>query len=216
MNVRDVMTTEVWSVTPDTPLKEVAAMLVTASVSGVPVCDSDRHVLGVVSERDIIVKEQLRPEAPGRLTRLLLPDDEDKVKAEAHTAGEAMTSPALTTKRRAASATCRCGPIELEIKRLPVVDEDGRLVGIVTRTDLVRLFARRDDVVAAEIRDEVLRGALWLQPEDVHVHVQAGEVRLDGEVESESDAEVLPRLVARVPGVVAVDSRLRVRPGVAG
>ena len=81
MNVRDVMTREVWSVTLDTPLKEVATMLVTANVSGVPVCDSERHVLGVVSERDIIVKEQPRAVEHGRIARLLLPEDEDEVKA---------------------------------------------------------------------------------------------------------------------------------------
>jgi len=96
MKIRDVMTTQVWSVTPETPLKDVAAMLVTANVSGLPVCDSDRRVMGVVSERDIIVKEQLWPEQPGRIARLLAPADEDQAKAEAHVAGEAMTSPALT------------------------------------------------------------------------------------------------------------------------
>lgn len=216
MNVRDVMTTEVWSVTPDTPLKDVASILVTANISGVPVCDSERHVLGVVSERDIIVKEQPHVVPPGRIVRILLPREDDEVKAGAHTAGEAMTSPALTIGPHRHVAEAARLLVENEVKRLPVVDQDGRLVGIVTRTDLVRLFARRDDVVAAEIRDEVLRGALWLEPGDVHVQVQSGEVRLEGEVESESDAEVLPRLVARVPGVVAVESHLRVRQRITG
>ncbi len=94
---------------------------------------------------------------------------------------------------------------ELGIRRLPVV-KDGVLVGIVSRTDLVRAFVRSDEEIRREIREDVLRGAFCLEaPEAIGVEVDRGEVRLTGRLESPLDVELLPRLVARVPGVVAVD-----------
>jgi osmotically-inducible protein OsmY len=101
--------------------------------------------------------------------------------------------------------------VEDEINRLPVVDDAGRIVGIVSRADLVRAFARSDEEILDEIRTDILRRTLWLQPGAVQVRVEAGAVELTGEVETKTDAELLPRLVRRVPGVMSVHAELQAR-----
>jgi CBS domain-containing protein len=100
--------------------------------------------------------------------------------------------------------------IDLSVNRLPVI-EDRELVGIVTRADIVRAFTRTDAQIADEIRGEILEQTLWVEPGMVTMQVVDGAVLLAGEVESEADAELLPVLVARVPGVVSVRASLRAR-----
>ena len=99
--------------------------------------------------------------------------------------------------------------IDEGVKRLPVVDNAGKLIGIVTRADLVRAFVRSDEEIAAEIREDVIRRTLWIEPDAVQVVVEHGEVRLAGQVETKADAELIPSFVQRVPGVVSVLSKLR-------
>jgi CBS domain-containing protein len=119
-----------------------------------------------------------------------------------------MTSPATTIgAERHVSEAARL-MTEKGIKRLPVVDADGELVGIVTRSDLVRAFARPDDEIEREIREDVVRRALWIEDKALDLRVERGEVTLSGELERRSDAELLPPFVARVPGVVTVRSDL--------
>jgi CBS-domain-containing membrane protein len=121
-----------------------------------------------------------------------------------------MTSPAVTIgPERPASAAARL-MLERGINRLPVV-KDGVLVGIVTRADLVRAFTRPDEELTKEIRTDVVERAMWLSRDQIDVTVMDGEVALAGDVETRVDAEVLELLAARVPGVVAVSSRVRWR-----
>lgn len=209
MRVELVMTRDVATVPPDALLKEVAELLAARGISGVPVCDEEGRVLGVVSENDILYKE-LGADARkrGMFSWLLEPTDGlSTLKVSARTAGEAMTSPALTIEpRRPVSEAARL-MVENGINRLPVVD-DGVLVGIVTRADLVRTFQRSDEEIAAEIRDDVMSRTLWLDPETVTLEIERGEVKLAGELETRTTAELLAAFARRVPGVVSVESAL--------
>jgi CBS domain-containing protein len=168
MNVRDLMTTQVLTVSPELPLKDAAAILSEHGISGLPVCDEDGRVLGIVSEGDILFKEQgPRDRRDGALSWLVDGSRvQERAKASARTAGEAMTAPAVTiTPERPASAAART-MLDHGVHGLPVV-RDGSLVGIVTRADVVRAFTRTDAEIVLEIREDVLRRALWLEPDAV-------------------------------------------------
>jgi CBS-domain-containing membrane protein len=197
------------AVGPETPLRDVAAILAEHRISGVPVIGERLEVLGVVSEADIIVKEGgPQPRHGGVVGWLLAGDRPDERRLGARTAGEAMTSPAITIEADQDVARAARLMIDHGIRRLPVVDADGTLVGIVTRADLVRAFTRTDEEIEREIRDMVVQ-TLWIEEPALDLRVERGEVRLAGKLERRSDAELLPRFVARIPGVVAVHSTLR-------
>ena len=208
VRVGDVMTRDVVSVTPDTPLKDVAAALVERGISGLPVCDADGAVVGVLSEADLLVKQGGSPERSGGLFAWLVDTASapDLAKLRAHTAGEAMTSPAVTVETASPVSEAARTMVSLGVNRLPVV-EDGRLVGIVTRADLVRLFTRSDEEIARDIRQDVVK-RLWIAPERIEIEVEQGEVVLRGEVDTEVEAGLLEKRIPLVAGVVGVRSEL--------
>jgi CBS domain-containing protein len=208
MMVREVMTREVVTVDEDTPLKDVAQLMLAHRFSGLPVVDADR-VVGVVSETDVLFKEQGASfPRPGLLRRWVSPlPAAVRRKVSARTAGEAMTAPAITIAAGATVADAAALMLERRVNRLPVVD-GGRLVGILTRADLVRTFTRSDDDIERELCDDVLLRTLWRSPDSVGIDVSAGEVQFSGRVENELAAEALVSFARRVPGVVAVESRL--------
>lgn len=212
MKVKDVMTRDVITVHPDTPLKEAAALLGRLGISGLAVVDSDGAVVGVLSEADILVKEGgERVVHTGILGWLFEAGTGDLAqKLSARSVGEAMTTPALTIgpERPVHEAAARM--IEDGVNRLPVL-EDGKLVGIVTRADLVRAFTRTDEEIADEIRNEIVKRTLWLAPDAVEITVEKGNVVLAGQVETATDAELLPVFVERVPGVISVSTELTYR-----
>jgi CBS domain-containing protein len=206
-----LMTRDVVTLPPDASLKQAAATLSEHQISGAPVCDADGRVIGVLSEADILRKEQgISPELRGWKRRLARVFDHEVDKVEARVVGEAMTSPALTVRPFEPVARAARLMVEHRINRLPVV-ADGRLVGIVTRADLVRAFHRGDDEIADQIRDEVLVRALWLAPEALDVDVRDGVVSIGGTVDTESDARVVQHLVRGIPGVVDVTAELYAR-----
>jgi CBS domain-containing protein len=212
MKVHEIMTTDVLTIGPEAPLKDVARILVERGISGMPVCDIERHVLGVVSEADILFKERGRPSEGSALVGWMLGGDvmPDAAKSAARTVDEAMTAPAITISPfRFVDEAARL-MTEHGVNRLPVV-RDGELVGIVTRTDLVRAFTRSDGEIRDEIVHELLERTLWLDQGAVEVEVEDGAVLLTGEVRTRSDAALLERLVTRVPGVVQVDAKLHWR-----
>ena len=208
VRVGEVMTRDVVSVTPETPLKDVAAVLVERGVSGLPVCDADGAVVGVLSEADLLVKQGGSPDRSGGLFAWLVETASapDLAKLRAHTAGEAMTTPAVTVPAGSAVSEAARTMVSLGVNRLPVV-EDGRLVGIVTRADLIRLFTRSDEEIARDIRQDVVK-RLWIAPERIEVEVEQGEVVLRGEAETEVEAELLLKRIPLVAGVVGVRSEL--------
>jgi CBS domain-containing protein len=216
MRIDDVMTKDVVAVPPDATLKHVAQLLVERRISGVPVVDAERRVLGVLSEGDIVAKEG----GNGRGRRALsgLFSERRPSRLEARTVQEAMTSPAITAGPRGDVAWAARLMTEQAVNRLPVVDEAGHLLGIVTRADLVRAFTRSDEELARELREDVALGALWLDPSELEITVRDGEVTLAGELDTKADARLLEHFAARVPGVVSVHSELRWRreePGLA-
>jgi CBS domain-containing protein len=213
MKICDLMTKDVVSVKPDAALREAAALLVEKRISGVPVLNEANEVVGVLSEADILVKAGGGHSRSRLLGWLLEPDfgEEDKIRAQ--TVGEAMSAPALTiASHRPVHEAARLMVTE-GVNRLPVL-EDGKLVGILTRADVVRAFTRSDAEITDEIRGDILRRTFWLEPGRVSVTVADGNVSIEGEVETEADCEVLPALVSRVPGVVTVHADLRSRVAV--
>jgi CBS domain-containing protein len=207
MKVRDVMTQSVLSVRRGTPLKEVALLFIDKKISGVPVVDVDGDVLGVVSEADVLMKEQGADAVRHRpLARFLGESRESRTqlaKLGAVTAGEAMTAPAATIESGRRISEAAALMTARRVNRLPVVD-DGRLVGIVTRADLVRAYVRSDDELAKTIREDVIRGILWLDPALFTVIVADGVVSICGRVERRSTAEMVERTASMVPGVIHV------------
>lgn len=213
MRVNELMSETVVTVTPETTLKEVAGLLLERGISGAPVCDAKGVVVGVVSEADIVSKERGRPERPNGplgwiLKSTFAPED---VKALARTAGEAMTAPAITIAPYRSVTYAAKLMLEEQVNRLPVVNGKGQLVGLVSRADLVRAFARPDDEIAREIREDVLRASLWTEPDAVGVEVHDGSVFLTGQLETKTDVRMLTALTERVPGVVTVESEVSYR-----
>jgi CBS domain-containing protein len=204
------MTRNVVTVRVETPLKLVAEQLVQHAISGMPVVDEAGEVVGVISEADLIVKESgARPTPAGRIASLLNPTDAAaQSKLDARIAGEAMTAPPITIAPFQSTAAAAEEMLRAGINRLPVV-RNGQLVGIVTRADLVRAFARSDEQVAREVRAQA-EYFLHLAEDfsQVEVHSSGGEVKLTGRVRRRENAEELPRYLARVPGVVGVVSEL--------
>jgi CBS domain-containing protein len=207
MLVRDVMTEKVFTVTRDTPLKVVATRMLEYGVSGLPVV-ADEEVVGVVSETDILFKERVAPERKGVVDWLVhYAEDPPLAKLDARTAGDAMTTPAVTIQSGRSVEDAATLMLDLRIDRLPVVDS-GRLVGIVTRADLVRAFTRSDDLIAQEIREEGLLKRFWVGPSSVTLDVDQGNVVLEGRVDNEDLAESIVAFTERIPGVVSVESKL--------
>ena len=166
-------------------------------------------MLGVVSETDILAKEGDERRSGGFLQWLVDPGDPwVTARFDAVTVGDAMSAPArtITPDRRVAEAATIM--LDEDVNRLPVVDADGTLVGLVSRGDLVRAFARSDEEIRREIEEDVIRNVMWLDPSYVDVTVTDGVVTLAGEVASEADAELLPTFARKVPGVVDVSSSL--------
>ena len=208
MQVKSVMTKRVISVEPRTPLKEVARLLVSKRVSGLPVVDEDGSVLGVVSEGDILVKERGRPGRATLLDHLLDSNDDEATKHDARDAADAMTSPPITIRPDRPIAEAAALMLDRSVNRLPVVDHHGKLLGIVTRADLVRAFVREDEAIEKEIREDVILRTLWNTPERFRIDVDGGEVTIEGEVSDAESADLLARFIERVPGVVGIRSRV--------
>lgn len=197
------MTSRVVSVGPAATLKQVAETLLDRRISGLPVVDEAHRVLGVVSETDIVAKTA-QGVIVGGLSAVLADVSGGGRRLEATTAGEAMSAPAHTIDPDASLADAARLMIGRRVNRLPVVD-GGRVVGIVTRSDVVRAFARSDSELWEDIRSDMAAEPLGIEPGDVEVTVEAGHVRLAGTAPSKPAADVLFARVRTIPGVVSVD-----------
>jgi CBS domain-containing protein len=212
MKIENIMTRDVISVSPETSLTEVARLLVAHGISGVPVLREDGEVLGVVSEADILRKEEgVSPELSRPLAWLARHLDGELEKVRARTAGEAMTSPVYSVRPGQKTTEAARMMVDNRINRMPVVS-DGRLVGIVSRADLVRAFIRSDEEIERDVREDVLLRGMLISPGDVVVSVEDGCVALSGQVSSREDAEIIEKCIRAIPGVLEVDANFRWHP----
>ncbi|MGW2780190.1 CBS domain-containing protein [Streptomyces populi] len=205
--VGDLMTTSVVEVRRDTGFKEIAKLLAEYDITAVPVVDDDERVVGVVSEADLLRKEAAQLD-PAGLLPVLHPRPADRRKAEATTAEGLMNGPAVTAGPRWTAVEAAQVMERHHVKRLPVVDEAGRLVGLISRADLLRVFLRGDSAIREEIAGDVLVHTLDVAPGAVAVHVVDGRVSLKGTVERKSLVPVVVRLCQGVDGVVDVSAEL--------
>ncbi|MFE2032296.1 CBS domain-containing protein [Streptomyces scopuliridis] len=208
--VSEVMTRPVIAVSPEAGFKEIVATMARWKVSAVPVLAGDGRVVGVVSEADLLPKEEFRDADPSRLEQLRRLDDLRK--AGALTAEDLMSVPAITVREDAPLARAARTMTRGKLKRLPVVDGEGMLRGIVSRGDLLKVFLRSDEDLAEEIRAEVVERLFLVSRENVRVSVTDGVVTLSGRIGDTALVPVAARLVRAVEGVVDVECDL-VGPG---
>ncbi|MDR7275761.1 CBS domain-containing protein [Catenuloplanes atrovinosus] len=207
--VGDVMTRDVVTVTAGTPYRVIIDVLMRRRVSAAPVVDELGRVLGVVSETDLLHQVEFSDQDPGPRLFESRRHRRTRAKAGAATAADLMTAPAHTALATTSVTAAARRMAENRVKRLPLVDELGRIVGIVTRSDLLKVHLRGDPAILAEIEKDVLGRTLLLEPGTVTVTVRDGAVTLDGVVDRVSSADLAVRLTRRVAGVVTVTDRLR-------
>jgi CBS domain-containing protein len=207
-NVADVMTTPVVSVRANTPYGEIVGLLAQHRISAVPVLDSYGRVVGVVSEADLLHKVEFIGDETEPVFFEWGARKANRAKARGSTAKELMTSPAVTVQPEA-SVIAAARLMEKEnVKRLPVVNEDGQLEGIVSRNDLLKMYLRLDSEIHEDVREGVVRRILWVDPLTIRVDVAEGIVTLSGTVDRKSTTEIAVHLTKGVPGVVAVVDEL--------
>ncbi len=207
MRVLDLMTTDVVTVTPRMSLKEAARTMTDLGVSGLPVLDDDDRIIGIITEADFLAREAGRSEP--RRRRLLDALFNEPQVAEAETVEQAMTADPVVIYPEASLTEAARVMVNHGVKRLPVVDGEGKLVGVISRADVVAAFTRPDDVIEDEIREDVIRRILFLEDGAVGVSVVDGVVTLTGVVPTRSDARLLEELTRRLDGVVRLDSRVQ-------
>jgi CBS domain-containing protein len=205
--VRDVMTADPATVTPATPVKDVADILVRQRIGALPVLTPQGRVAGLVTETDLVRKEQLQRDPDGPHS-VHLNYRTRRAIATAETAGELMSTHPATVRADASVAEAARLMDRHQGACLLVTDDDGKLLGVVSPRDLLRVFLRPDEEIKAEIADEVLAGYLGTNPAMVRVDVTEGVVRLTGELERKSLLDLLLPAVRAVDGVIDVEGEL--------
>ncbi|WP_340384406.1 CBS domain-containing protein [Streptomyces sp. SS7] len=214
--VGSVMTTDVVRAEYGTPFKEVARLLAAHRISGLPVVDEDGKVIGVLSETDLMMHQATTPDPyepkPRRRLAELTPGAKRRAaKGKARTAGRLMTQPPVTVHADDTIVQAARIMAQKHVERLPVLDEEDRLAGIVTRRDLLQVFLRPDAEIRTAVIEEVLLRALSLPPRSVEVSVTEGVVTLTGHMERKSETEIALSMTRRIDGVVDVVGRLTYR-----
>ncbi|WP_043910353.1 CBS domain-containing protein [Kitasatospora griseola] len=204
--VQDVMTGDVVVAHRETTFKEIVGLFHRNEITAVPVVDDQDHPVGIVSEADLIRKEAALLDEGHPIARWLHPHGQ--YRAEAEIAEEMMTSPVVTARADWPLVEAAGVMHHKKLKRLPVIDGEGRLTGIVSRSDLLRPFLRDDASIREEITHDVLLDTLWLPADAVHATVDDGVVSLTGTVERKSLIPVIEGMCYSLDGVVAVRQTL--------
>ncbi|MFF3127624.1 CBS domain-containing protein [Streptomyces sp. NPDC057908] len=206
IKVGDLMTDEVVSVVPATSFKEVAKLLAQHNISGLPVLDDEDRVVGIVSESDLLNRQAARHLVTGDV-----PDAATGTTVSSgaeFTAAEVMSTPAVTVHAHETAPDAARLMMRSGVERLPVVDDEDRLVGIVTRRDLLSLFLRPDAEIRRRLVEDVLVDTMGLSADVVTVHAVDGVVTLEGRLESQSQIAILTCLAEQLDGVVAAVSHV--------
>ena len=205
--VKDVMTNRVVAVRKNAPFKDIAVLLTRYRVSAFPVLDDDGTVIGVVSEADLLCKEALTAAMGGRAARPG-PYHDDFARAAAVTAADLMTTPPVTTTPGEPVSGAARLMYNAGVKRLPVVSENGHLVGIISRADVLSVYSRPDDEIGQEITKNVILMEFLSDPGCFTVTVKDGIVTLEGRPETVRQGRDILAGIWRVEGVVSVRDRL--------
>jgi len=195
VRVVDLMTSDVITVTRDTSLKEAARTMVRNRVSGIPVVEADGSLCGMVTEGDFLrleVERGVLAEAPEERSPL----------TEVESVAGAMSPEPVTIGPDATLAQAARTMIVQDVKRLPVVADDGSLLGIISRLDIVMAFSRPDEVIEDEIREDLIRRVMFVDPDSIEVTVEQGVVTFRGEIGTHTEARLLQELAARLDGVM--------------
>lgn len=207
MKVSDVMSTDIVTVTPDTPLKDAATTMLEAGVSGLPVVD-DGFLVGIITEADFVDREAANdPPMRYRLLGVLFGRRTGRTNS-GRTVGDVMSTDLVTVEGNMSVARAARFMVDHGVKRLPVVDESGRLAGVISRADVMTVFVRPDDAIAGEVSDLLSKGVLPIAPGDVNVTVDAGIITLAGSVNARVDAQVLEDIASHMDGVLGVVNQL--------
>lgn len=215
VKVESVMSRDVVTAAPETSFKELTRLLSEHNISGIPIVDDERKLLGIVTEADLLWTEKERE--PKRRSRFLEWFIDRKRLAQIEKlasdfrAGDLMTREVVTVEPQTPVREAVLRLLEAGVKRLPVLDPEGRIVGIVSRTDLLSPFLRTDEDIRKEILEDVILGVMWLGPATFNVSVKQGVVRLRGQLEFRGTKEILVHLVNLVDGVVGVVDELTFR-----
>lgn len=206
--VREVMSAPVISVGTATPYKEIIELLTEHGISSVPVLDPGGTVVGIVSEADLLQKLALSSEEPQRRLFERRRRAAARAKAEGDHAEDLMTSPVITVAPEASVVAAARLMEDEQLKRLPVVDAEGMLVGIVSRRDLLQTYRRSDEAIRRDVVHDIIQGMLFVQPPEIDATVDDGVVTLTGGTGRRSSAQIAEHLVRGVPGVIDVVNAL--------
>ena len=208
MKVEKLMTSELITVDCDASLKEAARRMIEAGISGLVVTDANGDLEGVITEADFVKAESARRAT--KRARLLrwFGEEETGIPSSERKVGDVMTAEVVTMAVGSDHAQAARLMRKAGVKRIPIVDVNDRLVGIVSRSDIMRAFARPDSEIIAEILGHVIGDVLWIDSKLVEVGCVDGNVVLTGRLETRSDATLVETLTRRVDGVVSVASNL--------
>jgi CBS domain-containing protein len=207
--VKDVMSTHVIAVKERAPYKEMAAMLHDQRVSAFPVINNDRKVIGVISEADLLTKEALEGTVP---RTLLSQQDRVRKQTNAITAADLMTKPAVTIGPDETVTSAARLMFDKRVKRLPVTSEDGTLIGIVSRADVLSVYSVPDAQIQNEVSQDLILGTFLCDPSGFTVTVSEGIVTIAGTPETALVGHDIIDAIRHMEGVVAVRDRLTYPP----
>ena len=210
MRARELMSTPVVTVYPEASLKDLAELMVGHNVSGMPVVDRAGALVGVVSESDFMEKIEgtMEEETETGLPRLLtivarVMDGTRKVGARS--VADLMTTRVISAGPEVSVQDLVHLMITYDINRIPIV-ETGRLVGIVSRADILRTLVRPDAAITTDLRWRIAH-ELWINPEGLEITTRNGVVTIAGTVDTHADAELVRRWALKTEGVVGIDDR---------